>query len=143
MQKLIDKTTIKFLIVGVINTIVGNGAMFLIYNFVYQNYWVSSIANYVIGGIVSYFLNKHFTFNYKKKSIMTLVLFIINTALCWLIAYGIAKPLATYLLTSTTVNVRDNVAMLVGMCLYVGLNYFGQRFIVFADKDADKKDESK
>ena len=34
-MKLIDKTTIKFLLVGVINTIVGTSIMFLLYNVVY------------------------------------------------------------------------------------------------------------
>ena len=37
-QKLIDKTTIKFLIVGVINTIVGSGTMFLLYNLAHCSY---------------------------------------------------------------------------------------------------------
>ena len=60
-SKLIDITTIKFLIVGVINTLVGTGVMFVLYNFFSVSYWISSAANYVVGSIVSYFLNKYFT----------------------------------------------------------------------------------
>ena len=56
-MRLIDKTTIKFLLVGVINTIVGTSIMFLLYNIGHMNYWVSSAANYIVGSIVSYFLN--------------------------------------------------------------------------------------
>ena len=66
-MKLIDKTTIKFLLVGVINTIVGTSIMFLLYNVGHMNYWVSSAANYIVGSIVSYFLNKYFTFQNKEK----------------------------------------------------------------------------
>ena len=31
--------------------------------------------------------------------------------------------------------VRDNVAMLAGMCLFVGFNYLGQRFFAFRQKE--------
>ena len=30
-------------------------------------YWISSAANYIIGSIVSFFLNKHFTFRNQEK----------------------------------------------------------------------------
>ncbi len=65
-QKLIDITTVKFLLVGVINTLVGTGTMFGLYNCLGCSYWVSSAGNYIVGSIVSYFLNKYFTF--KKSS---------------------------------------------------------------------------
>ena len=42
-----DKTFLKFIIVGVINTIVGAGVMFALYNIFHFSYWVSSIMNYV------------------------------------------------------------------------------------------------
>ncbi len=54
-----DKTFLKFIIVGVINTIVGAGVMFALYNIFHFSYWVSSIMNYVTGSIVSFFLNKY------------------------------------------------------------------------------------
>lgn len=43
-MKLIDKTTIKFLLVGIVNTIVGTSIMFLLYNIAHMNYWISSAA---------------------------------------------------------------------------------------------------
>ena len=47
------------------------------------------------------------------------------------IAYGIAKPLCLRLLSGAAVSTRDNAAMLVGMVLFTGLNYLGQRFFAF------------
>lgn len=135
MRKLLDKTLLKFLMVGVINTLVGTGTMFALYNLVGFSYWVSSAANYLVGGIVSFFLNKYFTFQNKISSFRQVLLFAANTALCWLISYGIAKPLVLLLLSVQSVAVQENIAMLTGMCLYTGLNYLGQRFIVFAQKD--------
>lgn len=64
-KRLLDSTVIKFLMVGVLNTLVGAGTMFLLYNLAGWTYWLSSAANYVVGGIVSFFLNKYFTFQNK------------------------------------------------------------------------------
>lgn len=130
-MKLIDKTTFKFVFVGVINTLVGTSVMFVAYNLLNLSYWVSSASNYIIGSIVSYFLNKYFTFQNRERSWEQIIKFIINITICYIIAYGLAKPLVYNLLKGYSIQIRDNFAMLVGMCLFVGLNYFGQRFIVF------------
>lgn len=134
IKKLLDKTFWKFILVGIVNTIVGTSVMFLCYNALHFNYWVSSAMNYIIGSIVSYFLNKYFTFQNKKRSWKMVVKFIINITICYLIAYGVAKPLAARILCNQSVMVQENGAMLVGMCLFVILNYLGQRFIVFSTK---------
>lgn len=135
LAKLLDKTFWKFILVGVINTLVGTGIMFLFYNVFHFGYWVSSASNYIVGSIVSYLLNKHFTFRNKSKSPKVLVSFVINISVCYLAAYGVAKPLIRMLLEGASVVVQDNVAMLAGMCIFVGLNYLGQRFIVFKEKE--------
>ena len=136
LKKLFDKTFWKFILVGLINTFVGTAVMFGCYNLLNCSYWFSSAANYVIGSIVSYFLNKYFTFKVKERSWKTVVRFVINIAVCYFIAYGVAKPLAAYLFRAATVKIQENVAMLVGMCLFVGLNYLGQRFFAFRE-DSD------
>ena len=55
-SKIINNTLVKFLAVGVVNTLIGAGIMFLLYNVANCSYWLSSAANYVVGGIVSFFL---------------------------------------------------------------------------------------
>ena len=129
--QLFDKTVIKFLAVGVVNTLVGCGTMFLLYNMAHCSYWVSSAANYVVGGIVSFFLNKYFTFQNKTWEWSQVWKFAANVTVCYLLGYGLAKSLVLHLLAGQAVNVQENVAMLVGMCLYTGLNYLGQRFFAF------------
>lgn len=128
-----DVTMIKFILVGIINTAVGMGTMFLCYNLFHLSYWISSASNYVVGSIVSYFLNKHFTFQNKSKSMKTVVKFIINITVCYLIAYGVAKPLAGLAFISFAKSIQDNVAMLAGSVFFVGLNYIGQRFWAFRE----------
>ena len=95
MKKIFDMTTIKFLMVGVINTLVGTSVMFVLYNVIGTGYWLASAANYIVGSIVSYFLNKYFTFKSNKQSLKEIIRFILNILLCYLLAYGIAKPCAS------------------------------------------------
>ncbi len=134
-NKLLDASVIKFLLVGVINTLVGTGIMFLLYNLAGCPYWPSVCANYICGGIVSYFLNKYFTFQNKERSLAQVGRFIVTVAACMLIAYGLAKPAVRWVLAGAGEKVQENVAMLVGMGLYTVLNYFGQRFFAFKSKE--------
>ena len=90
--------------------------------------------NYIIGSIVSFFLNKHFTFKYKGFDLATVVRFIINIVVCYAIAYGVAQPAIKALLSDASTSVQDNIAMAVGAVLFVILNYLGQRYFAFAPR---------
>ena len=134
LRSVVDGKLLRFIIVGVINTLVGTSIMFGLYNLAGCGYWVSSLTNYVLTSILSFFLNKYFTFKNREHSLMQVVRFAVNIAVCYLLAYGIAKPLMLHLLAGTPKNIQENVAMLVGMCLFTGFNYLGQRFFAFAEK---------
>ncbi len=125
---LFDKKFWKFILVGVINTAFGYAIMFGFYNLLGCGYWFSSAANYILASILSYFLNKYFTF----KSSGSILLFAFNIACCYLIAYGLAKPLMRWALSAFSTNLQENIAMLLGSCIFVGLNYLTQRFITFS-----------
>ena len=105
--------------------------MFFMYNIAGAGYWVSSALNYIVGSIVSYFLNKYFTFRQKQKSLRIVISFILNICVCYLLAYGVARPLVEMMLSGSPTAVTDNISMLLGMAVFVGLNYLGQRFVVF------------
>lgn len=132
-MKLIDEKLFKFLITGIINTILGAGLMFLLYNVFNVNYWISSACNYIFGGICSFLLNKYFTFQNHKKSIIQVLQFICLIIICYLTAYIGAKNLVLIVLKSYSTKLQDNIAMITGMCLYTALNYLGQRCIVFKE----------
>ena len=119
--------------VGIINTMVGAGIMFLLYNVFNVSYWISSAANYIIGGIVSFVLNKFFTFNNHSKSVKQIIHFIVTVGICYIIAYIIAKEFVLFIFSSYSDKIKDNIAMLFGMCIYTGLNYIIQRFFIFKD----------
>ena len=131
INKVIDWVAIKFLIVGVINTLIGSVIMFTFYNLFHLSYWFSTASNYIVGSIMSYILNKYWTFQNKEKSNKTIIRFIFNILICYFLAYGIAKPLVSWLMRGFTTSVRDNVSMITGMVLFTGFNYMGQRFFTF------------
>ncbi len=121
----------KFAMVGVINTIVGTTVMFVFYNVFHFSYWVSSASNYIIGSFISYLLNKNFTFRFKEQKYWSLLRFVLNILTCYLLAYGIAKPVMHWILTGFSQTIQENVSMMLGMGLFVVFNYLGQRFFTF------------
>ncbi len=141
LKKLLDPTFFRFLLVGVVNTLVGTAIMFGLYNVagLYlwgdTGYWISSAANYVVGSVVSYFLNKHFTFRNTETGSEVVVRFVINIAVCWVLAYGIAQPVTEWVLGGVlSEQMVGNFSMFCGMVLFVMLNYLGQRFFAFREK---------
>lgn len=137
VMKLIDVKLVKFLIVGVVNTAIGAGVMFLLYNQAHCSYWLSSACNYIAGGIVSFLLNKYFTFKNTQKSLRQIGLFVFNLAVCYIAAYVLAKWMIYRMFANQSENMKDNIALFLGMCIYTGLNYIGQRLVVFKEVQRD------
>ena len=128
----------KFGLVGILNTVVGTTIMFLAYNVLNLGYWLSSALNYIVGSVLSYFLNKYFTFGSRRRSNMELIRFLINILLCYLLAYGLALPFVrNFILTigiSLEKQILEQISMICGMCFFIILNFFGQKLFVFKDK---------
>ena len=154
LKKIFDPTLFRFLLVGVVNTLVGYGVMFGLYNLAGLHlwgdpgYWISSAANYLVGSVVSFFLNKHFTFRNQERGAGAVLRFVLNITVCWLLAYGLAQPIMAHVLaglakpamgallsgTALSPQLQGNLTMLAGSGLFVLLNYFGQRFFAFRSR---------
>ena len=101
-----DKTFMKFVVIGIVNTIVGTAIMFIFYNVCHLSYWISSASNYFFGSICSYILNKHFTFKNKERGWKPLLRFTLNIITCYLLAYGIAKPVIQWILSGYSITIH-------------------------------------
>lgn len=134
LSSFFDATFLKFMLVGVVNTLVGTAVMFFCFNVLAWSYWLSSALNYMVGSIVSYLLNKRYTFQQKGHDWHTVWKFIVNVSVCYVLAYGLAKPFVAWLLSGVTTNIQGNAALFVGMVLFVGFNYIGQRFWAFSTR---------
>jgi len=130
MRKLFDASMWKFLLVGVANTLLSAIIMFLLEGL---GYWPSTAIAYVAGSVMSFFLNRHFTFQSKAPFWPSVLRFALNVAVCYLIAYSLAQPLAELILGWIGLPAIwvERLAKLGGMVLFTCLNYFGQRFFAF------------
>lgn len=133
LRQFASREFLTFLVVGVVNTLFGTAIMLVLYNVFGCSYWVSSFCDYFFGSILSYFLNKHFTFHYQGTDWRSIVKFALNIVVCYLIAYSLALPLTQAALENLQLSkpVVENVAMLVGTVLFMVINYLGQKFYAF------------
>ena len=136
-----DKSFIRFVLVGVVNTLVGLTIMFSCYNLLHLGYWLSSAMDYTIASVMSYFLNKHFTFGYHEKGWWSLARFAVNIVACYFIAFSLARPFVRFCLEHLGLNLGistlENISMLVGSAFFVIINYLGQRFFAFRGRSTD------
>ena len=139
LAEFLDAAFLRFILVGLVNTLVGTAVMFGLYNLAHCGYWFSSAMNYIVGSVVSYFLNKSFTFRKSGNDPKTMLRCALNITVCYLLAYRAARPLARWALSGANETLRDNAAMLLGMCLFVALNYLGQRLLVFRADEREGK----
>ena len=136
LKKIFSLEQSRFVLVGVMNTIIGTTVMFVAYNFLGLGYWISSALNYIVGSIFSYFANKYFTFKSENKSGKEIVRFVLNIVLCYFVAYGLAKPIINVLLGSIISNISllEQLGMILGMGIFIIINFWGQKFFVFTNK---------
>ena len=125
---------IRFLMVGVLNTIVGLSIMYALLHLVGLSYWMSTFIGNTIGAAVSYFLNKLFTFRSKNAHLSSIVRFIFVIGICYFLSYFIGIRVVTWGLSLLQINSKSaiqDLGILAGTGLYTILNYFGQKVFVF------------
>ena len=139
LLSLFDAKMWKFLMVGVLNTLVGDGLSFLLINVTDLGMWLATALPMALASVMSYFLNKHFTFRNRETGWKPVFRFALNIAACYLLAYGIALPVVQWAPAAADPTLRDNLSKLVGMVLFTGFNYLGQRLFAFREKKEENK----
>ena len=137
----------KFLLVGILNTVVGEGLKALLLAFTALGPLPASAISTALASVMSYFLNRYFTFKYQGDSAKAVLRFKLNIVVCYILSHAIAL-LVIYPLLAGTENgwfaglsliaaekktIADYVATYSGSCLFVGFNYLGQRFFAFRE----------
>lgn len=123
----------RFLLVGVLNTLVGLSATYLLLNGLKLSYYPSTFLGNAIGAVVSFFLNKTFTFQSKGATLQSAVKFVVVILVCYGLSYYVGLHLTRWMLSHLTTNNKwvENGAVLIGAGLYTITNYFGQKFFTF------------
>ena len=155
LKKFFDIKFWKFLLVGVINTAVGEGVVLLcLHPIGWKNFvWgagAAAVAGTVVGSIVSYFLNKYFTFKNKEKGFKPMLRFTLNIVVCLLIRViaatavtELCKALSLSMFGMDVNSFAGNMGWAVGACVFVACNYIGQRFFAFKEKEESEESSEK
>lgn len=136
----------KFLLVGAINTLVGEGVVLLcLHPIGWKNFaWgagAAAVTGTIVGSIVSYFMNKYFTFKNTEKGFKPMLRFTLNIVVCLIIrviaATAVTEGCKALSISMFSMSVNDfaaNMGWIVGACMFVACNYIGQRFFAFKEK---------
>ncbi|MHC0039156.1 GtrA family protein [Pseudoneobacillus sp. C159] len=120
----------RFLLVGGINTLTGLSIMFMLLNIVGWSYWLSTFTGNTVGSVVSYFLNRVFTFRSRVRLTKGAPRFISVILICYFGAYFISEKVVG-MINWIPLSFHNDIAVLIGACLYTISNYFGQKYLVF------------
>jgi len=129
--RLFDASFIRFLIVGVANTMTGLLVIYAAKWFFGANDVLANVIGYGLGLIQSFILNSTWTFKHRGKVLPALAKFLL-TFLC---AY--ALNLATVMAAIHLFSVNSYVAQAMGILPYTLFFYLASRYFVFMpDKGA-------
>lgn len=125
---------LRFAAVGVLNTVIGLGTIYLLQIGLEQDYRFASAAGYTLGIINSFVLNRAWTFRSRDGRVARQGLrFLVSAGICWLIQLGFL------VLMVEVVRVHEDAAQPVGMVIYTGLNYLANRFFVFSGQGTEPR----
>ena len=118
------KETIKFVLVGILNTIVGYGSYFIGIT-LGLHYTISLLISTIIGIIHSFFWNKYWTFKSKGNIKTELAKFISVYAISFFANLGIL------VLLIEKFNIGKKIAGLYSLILITIISYFGHKLWSF------------
>jgi putative flippase GtrA len=121
---------LRFLLVGLSNTIVGLGTIYALKGFAGFGDAQANLLGYGVGITWSFLLNRSWTFAYRGRSIPALLRFLA------VIGVGYIVNLIAVLALARGLNVNGYVAQAVGIPPYTIIVYLGCRSWVFPRKHA-------
>lgn len=146
------KEFITYCIVGIVNTAVGLSTAYLFLNVFMSSYLVSVTAAYVAGIIVSFLLNKKYTFNNHSNNYLKLFSrFVFAMLPSYVLSYYFGYHIVQMIDKMNVVDhilidiskytamemprLVDNVAVLISMTIYLILGFSVNKFVIFKQKN--------
>ena len=120
-----DKTFIRFIIVGIINTFIGYCIIIILFHSIGLSYTSAYFLSYIIGLVISYFLTRNFVFFSQVNKDKEFIKFLISFA----IAYGLSY-LGLYILMENNL-FSSHISFLLSMVTYSILFYLLNKYITF------------
>lgn len=150
-----SKEFIKYCLVGMLNTLAGISTAYICLNLISLSYFISTAMAYVVGIIVSFYLNKKFTFKDESENhIYLFIKFVLTMLPSYIFSYTAGWEVSKYifslpkykdfclkLFTQDCIphdKVIGNFAILISMLIYLILGFAVNKFIVFNGKNKSK-----
>lgn len=124
MRALIGQS-IRFALVGLFNTTIGLAAIYAVMYFGRTGPAIANAVGYAIGLVVSFLLNRLWTFK-DSRPIRSVLQYYVLVA-----AFSYALNLAIVLTAVNGFEVNTYLAQLLGVFVYTGVMFFGCRWFVF------------
>lgn len=128
------KQLLRFAAVGVVNTALGYAVIFACMYLVGLGAVTSNVIGYAVGLIVSYLLNRSFTFRSAAPPRREIIRFVAIFLLAYL------ANLATLVLLIRHAGVHEGVAQLIAGVVYFALSFVLNKYYVFAGPQASVAD---
>jgi putative flippase GtrA len=120
------RQSLRFGTVGLINTSIGLAAIYAVMFFFRTGPAIANAVGYAIGLVVSFALNRLWTFSSKQPVGNVLPIYLLVAAICYLLNLGVVLVVTSYL------SVNPYLTQLFGVSIYTVCMFFGCRWFVFA-----------
>ncbi len=138
-----DKSLLIFLIIGAGNTIISMAGSQLLLRPISNalgdtaGYWLSTAIMYLVCSVVSFVLNRRFSFESKAPLGQSVLRFTVVIGVCYLVSFGLSKFLVPAFMGAAFPSVSaewvTRIAMLVAQVIFTLMNYLGQRLWAFKE----------
>ncbi|HYP83633.1 GtrA family protein [Variovorax sp.] len=121
---------LSYAAVGVVNTLVGYGIIFASMYLLHMGPVASNVLGYAVGVVVSYFLNRRFTFRSSRAARTEFLRFVSVVLLAWL------ANLAVLVFLIRHMHVHEGLAQVPAGVVYLAISFLLSKFFVFASRDS-------
>lgn len=124
-MNILSFTSVRFVLVGAANTAVGYLTIMLLYYGLGASPVSANVGGYLIGALLSYTLNKKFTFASARPHTEALPRFGLTVVVCFLLNLMVLELCLTAFLLPVA------ISQALAICAYAIAFYFASRFLVF------------
>ena len=93
LSRIVNRTMVYYLIIGILNFIVCTGIMFLLFNLCGLSEHLAPLVNYGLGSVIWYLSCKYILFRDNMSTGQQLLRFIAEVIVCYVLTYYIISPL--------------------------------------------------
>lgn len=116
----------RYLLVGVVNTAVGYGAIMGLQYGLGTSALAANAGGYAVGWVVSYLLNRSYTFRSNRPHAQSLPAFAVAAGICYAVNAGVL------VLAMSVLGLPGAVAQAMALCSYTVSFYLLNRYVIFA-----------